>query len=76
VATTPLRGRAGEALLPGARLGESLVQAVGEAVKGEVDPLDDHRGSAAYKREMTAVMVGRALTQAWAAAQRVVRGTG
>ena len=75
VATTPLRGRAGEALLPGARLGESLVQAVGEAVKGEVDPLDDHRGSAAYKREMTAVMVGRALTQAWAAAQRVVRGT-
>ena len=76
VATTPLRGRAGEALLPGARLAESLVQAVGEAVKGEVDPLDDHRGSAAYKREMTAVMVGRALTQAWAAAQRVVRGTG
>jgi aerobic carbon-monoxide dehydrogenase medium subunit len=75
VATTPLRGRAGEALLPGARLGESLVQAVGEAVKGEVDPLDDHRGSAAYKREMTAVMVGRALTQAWADAQRVVRGT-
>jgi carbon-monoxide dehydrogenase medium subunit len=76
VATTPLRGRAGEALLPGGRLGESLVQTVGEAVKGEVDPLDDHRGSAAYKREMTAVMVGRALTQAWAAAQRVVRGTG
>jgi carbon-monoxide dehydrogenase medium subunit len=76
VATTPLRGRAAEALCPGARLGESLVQAVGETVKGEVDPLDDHRGSAAYKREMTAVIVGRALTQAWAAAQRVVRGTG
>jgi len=76
VATTPLRGRAAEALLPGARLGENLVQAIGEAVKGEVDPLDDHRGSAAYKREMSAVMLGRALTQAWAAAQRAVRGTG
>jgi carbon-monoxide dehydrogenase medium subunit len=75
VATTPLRGRAAEALLPGARLGESLVKAVGEAAKGEVDPLDDHRGSAAYKREMTAVMVGRALTQAWAEARRAVRGT-
>lgn len=76
VATTPLRGRVAEALLPGARLDERLVQAVGETVKGEVDPLDDHRGSAAYKREMAAVMVGRALTQAWAAAQRAVRGTG
>jgi len=74
VATTPLRGRAAEALLPGARLGESLVKAVGEAAEGEVDPLDDHRGSAAYKRAMTAVMVGRALTQAWAQARRAVRG--
>ena len=70
VGMTPLRGRAAEALLPGERLAESLLQAVGEAVKGEVDPLTDHRGSAAYKREMTAVMVGRALTQAWEAAQR------
>ncbi len=76
VATTPLRGRAAEALLPGARLGDSLVKEVGEAARGEVDPLDDHRGSAAYKREMTAVMVGRALTQAWAEARRAVRGAG
>jgi len=72
VATTPLRGRAAETLLPGARLDDSLVKAVGAAAKGEVDPLDDHRGSAAYKREMTAVMVGRALTQAWAEARRAV----
>jgi aerobic carbon-monoxide dehydrogenase medium subunit len=76
VATTPLRGRAAEALLPGARLDDGLVKAVGEAAKGEVDPLDDHRGSAAYKREMTAVMVGRALTQAWADARRAARATG
>jgi carbon-monoxide dehydrogenase medium subunit len=70
VGVTPLRGRAAEALLPGERLSESLLHAVGEAAKGEVDPLSDHRGSAAYKREMTAVMVGRALTQAWQAAHR------
>ena len=74
VATTPLRGRAAEALLPGARLDDGLVNAVGEAAKREVDPLDDHRGSAAYKREMTAVMVGRALTQAWEAARASARG--
>jgi carbon-monoxide dehydrogenase medium subunit len=75
VGVTPLRGRAAEALLPGERLSESLLHAVGEAAKGEVDPLSDHRGSAAYKREMTAVMVGRALTQAWQAAQRAVQTT-
>ena len=74
VGVTPLRGRAGEALLPGERLSASLVRAAGEAVKAEVDPLTDHRGSAAYKREMAAVMVGRALTQAWEAAERSARG--
>ena len=76
VATTPLRGRAAEALLPGARLDEGLVKEVGEAARDEVDPLSDHRGSAAYKREMTAVMVGRALAQAWTDARRAGRGAG
>jgi aerobic carbon-monoxide dehydrogenase medium subunit len=76
VGVTPLRGRTAEALLAGERLGESLLRAAGEAAKGEVDPLSDHRGSAAYKREMTAVMVGRALAQAWESAQRAVRATG
>jgi len=70
VGVTPLRGMAAEALLSGQRLSESLLQAAGEAVKGVVDPLSDHRGSAAYKREMTGVMVGRALTQAWETARR------
>lgn len=70
VGVTPVRGMAAEALLSGQRLSESLLQAAGEAVKGAVDPLSDHRGSAAYKREMAGVMVGRALTQAWEAAAR------
>ncbi|MBM3217106.1 MAG: xanthine dehydrogenase family protein subunit M [Candidatus Rokubacteria bacterium] len=76
VATTPLRERAAEALLSGARLGERLLKAAGSAAKTAVDPLDDHRGSAAYKREMTAVMVERALTQAWAEARRAARASG
>jgi len=70
VGVTPLRGMAAEAILSGQRLSESLLQAAGEAVKGVVDPLSDHRGSAAYKREMTGVMIGRALTEAWEAARR------
>jgi aerobic carbon-monoxide dehydrogenase medium subunit len=75
VGVTPLRARAAEALLVGERAGEPAFQAAGEAAQGEVDPLSDHRGSAAYKREMTTVMVGRALAQAWEAARRAVRAT-
>jgi aerobic carbon-monoxide dehydrogenase medium subunit len=70
VGVTPLRGRAAEALLAGNALDERLLEAAGETVKAEVDPLSDHRGSAAYKREMAAVMVRRALTRAWEAARR------
>jgi aerobic carbon-monoxide dehydrogenase medium subunit len=70
VGVIPLRGRAAEALLSGERLGEAVIEAAGEAVKAEVDPLSDHRGSAAYKRDMAAVMVRRALTRAWQVARR------
>jgi len=70
VGVTPLRAREAEALLAGERLSESLLRAAGEAVKARVDPLSDHRGSAAYKREMAGVIIGRALTQAWEAARR------
>jgi carbon-monoxide dehydrogenase medium subunit len=70
VGVTPLRATSAERLLRGEALSESLLQAAGEAAKAAVDPLSDHRGSAAYKREMTAVMVGRALGQAWEAARR------
>jgi carbon-monoxide dehydrogenase medium subunit len=75
VGVTPIRARAAEALLAGQRLGAELLSAAGEAVEGAVDPLSDHRGSAAYKREMAAVMTGRALTQAWDAARASSRGT-
>jgi aerobic carbon-monoxide dehydrogenase medium subunit len=75
VGVTPIRARAAEGLLAGQRLGAELLVAAGEAVKVAVDPLSDHRGSAAYKKEMAAVMVGRALTQAWDAARASSRGT-
>jgi carbon-monoxide dehydrogenase medium subunit len=71
---TPLRARAAEAALVGQRLDEGVLRAAGAAAKTEVDPLSDHRGSAAYKREMVSVMVGRALTQAAAAARQMARG--
>jgi aerobic carbon-monoxide dehydrogenase medium subunit len=70
VGVTPLRARDAEALVTGQGMSEALLEAAGEAVKGQVDPLSDHRGSAAYKRDMAAVMVRRALGQAWEAARR------
>jgi aerobic carbon-monoxide dehydrogenase medium subunit len=70
VGVTPLRASAAEGLLAGERRGESVLRAAGAAAKDAVDPLSDHRGSAAYKREMTAVMVERVLAQAWDAARR------
>jgi len=69
VGVTPIRALAAEGLLVGQQLGAELLLAAGEAITGAVDPLNDHRGSAAYKKEMAAVMVGRALTQAWDAAR-------
>jgi len=75
VGVTPIRALAAEGLLVGQQLGAELLLAAGEAITGAVDPLNDHRGSAAYKKEMAAVMVGRALAQAWDAARASSRTT-
>jgi carbon-monoxide dehydrogenase medium subunit len=74
VGMTPLRSPSAEAQLVGQRLDDNQLRASGEAARDDVDPLSDHRGSAAYKREMTAVMVVRALAQAWEAARRAAGG--
>jgi aerobic carbon-monoxide dehydrogenase medium subunit len=75
VGVTPLRARAAETLLAGHPFGADLLRSAGELIKNAVDPLSDHRGSAAYKREMASVMAGRALTQAWEAARAAARET-
>ena len=70
VGMTPLRATSAEALLAGQALDDDRLRAAGEAARADVDPVSDHRGSAAYKRAMTAVMVVRALTQSRDAARR------
>lgn len=61
LATIPLRARAVEDALRGERLTPQLVREAAALVRDEVDPLDDVRGSAAYKREMARVWTERAL---------------
>ena len=64
VGATPIRARAAEDLLRGQPLTDDAIRAAAATVPDAVDPLDDFRGSADYKREMSAVFTRRAVTQA------------
>jgi len=75
-APTPRRAPEAEAFLAGeleaaglwdsrAELPASLAQAFGERVAAAADPIDDVRGTAAYRRHALAVMARRAATWAW-----------
>jgi carbon-monoxide dehydrogenase medium subunit len=61
VGSTPIRARRVEAALQGARPTPARLEEAAALVREEVDPLDDLRGSADYKREMAAVWTERAL---------------
>jgi carbon-monoxide dehydrogenase medium subunit len=58
---TPLRARSVEAALSGQVLTPALISEAADRVVEDIDPLDDMRGSAGYKREMASVWVERAL---------------
>jgi carbon-monoxide dehydrogenase medium subunit len=62
---TPVRATAAESILRGQRLTDEVLMEASATVKAQVDPLDDPRGSADYKRDMAGVFTRRALTQAW-----------
>jgi carbon-monoxide dehydrogenase medium subunit len=57
-------------MLRGRSLTDENIRACAAAVKDEVDPLDDFRGSADYKRDMAEVFARRAIEQALSAARR------
>ena len=69
VGLTPIRAVAAENALRGQPLTAANLRAAAATVSDAVDPLDDHRGSADYKREMAAVFTRRALEPAAAALQ-------
>lgn len=61
--TTPIHARGVENALRGQRLTPELIAQAAAGVRDEVDPLDDLRGSAGYKREMARVWTQRALAE-------------
>ena len=68
-APTPLRAREAEAFaaeLDGeAELPEGAAARFGELVAAAASPIDDVRGSAAYRRHALSVLAKRTLTWAW-----------
>jgi carbon-monoxide dehydrogenase medium subunit len=64
VASTIVRARKAEEVLRGKAITDTTLQETGEVAATEVDPMDDNRGSAEYKREMVKVLVRRAAQEA------------
>jgi carbon-monoxide dehydrogenase medium subunit len=64
VAPTPIRAKKAEAILRGKKVDQTLLEKCGQAASDEAKPIDDIRGSADYRRELVAVLVKRAMTQA------------
>lgn len=64
VGTTPIRAREAENVLRGQPVKADALREAADKAKQAVDPISDFRGSAAYKKEMAAVFVRRALEKA------------
>jgi aerobic carbon-monoxide dehydrogenase medium subunit len=62
-ATTPVHAKGVENALRGQKLDADKIKEAAALVRDEVDPLDDLRGSAGYKREMARVWTQRALQE-------------
>ena len=70
VAPTLLRIRDVEEMLRGQRLSQQLIEEVASACYKVVSPVDDVRASAEYRREMSCVLMRRALNEAWDRSRR------
>jgi aerobic carbon-monoxide dehydrogenase medium subunit len=64
VSPVPLRARSAEQALTGQPLSDEVIEAAGQAAAAECDPSPDLRGSVEYKRDLTRVVVKRAIRQA------------
>ncbi len=64
VGPTHLRAPSAEKLLIGEKPSEDLFARAGEAAKQDCTPIDDFRGSAAYKKDMVGVLTKRSLAAA------------
>lgn len=66
VAESAVRSPAAEKILLGSKLDAATLQAAGDAVVNDIDPMSDHRASAEYRSAVAKVMTRRALESAMA----------
>ncbi len=64
VGSTIIRAKRAEEVLRGKPINDATMGEMGEIAAGEVDPTDDNRGSAEYKRHLVKVLVRRAVKEA------------
>lgn len=64
VAPTPIRLEQSEALLKNRDIGEGIYEALLESVRSEINPIDDVRSSADYRREVAGVLLKRTIQTA------------
>ncbi|HYT55222.1 MAG TPA: xanthine dehydrogenase family protein subunit M [Verrucomicrobiae bacterium] len=64
VSPKPMRFKSGESMARGERLTAELIERIALAAGQSVDPIDDLRGTADYKRHLVHVLVRRALSAA------------
>jgi aerobic carbon-monoxide dehydrogenase medium subunit len=63
VAPVPLRAKQAEGLIRGQKISPELIIAAAETAAKEAQPIDDHRASAEYRRDMVRALTARALKQ-------------
>lgn len=64
VAETPVRVLAAEALLEGEKLSAELIKKAAAMTQSELDPMSDHRASAAYRSALAKTLTDRCLNRA------------
>jgi len=64
VAPTPIRAKGAEGILRGQRFTEEVIEKAAQTAAEESQPIDDHRASGEYRREMVKVLTRRAINQA------------
>jgi aerobic carbon-monoxide dehydrogenase medium subunit len=75
VAATTIRAVAAESVLLGQSVTDELMRAAAAEAAAHTSPVDDIRASASYRRQVTEVLVYRALRRAVDRARSSVRGT-
>jgi CO/xanthine dehydrogenase FAD-binding subunit len=75
VAATTIRATGGESALRGEPVTDELLHAAADAAALHCDPVDDVRATAAYRHQVTHVLVYRALRRAFDRARAGTRGT-